>query len=138
MGNEKVKRKLVFGGLLILGLALAGCGDMSVEDGPNISVYGASSPPRVGEKLRAVSSGAEFTGDFIWEYSNKREGGFWGEIRVGSFNYGYPSGTGVVSNENDQEFTIGNWLIGYYLRVSRKTKAADNMQYSGILGRIQQ
>jgi hypothetical protein len=133
--------KLTLGALLVAGLILTGCDGLGGGIGePNISVYGASFPPRVGEKLRAFSSGAEFTGDsdFIWEYSDKREDGYWHEIRVGSVYYGY---YGTVSSENDKEFTIEEGLAGFYLRVRRKTKAADNMQgvwvYSDIIGRIQ-
>jgi secreted protein with Ig-like and vWFA domain len=136
-----MKGKLIPGALLVLGLVLVACdGINDSTGGPNISVYGSSRSPKVGETLRAFSSGAEFTGDFIWEWSAKREGSSWCEITVSSYYYGY-WGWGTVSEENDKKFTIGQGLVNYYLRVRRKTKDADNAQgvwvYSDILGRIQ-
>ncbi|MDR2552139.1 MAG: hypothetical protein LBD31_03095 [Treponema sp.] len=139
-----MKRALVFiGGLLAAGIALAGCDGVVGGSGePVIYVYGGSSPPKTGETLRAVSSGAGFTdnSDFIWEHVAARDDPQWYEIRVDSYFYG-PEKDGTVSSENDEEFTIGEGLAGMYLRVKRKTKATDTVQavwvYSGILGRIQ-
>jgi hypothetical protein len=136
---NKLKGKTGLGGLLVLGLVLASCGEIEAgAGGPVISVHGYSRFPKAGETLRAFSSGAEFTGDFIWEWSSKREDGFWYEITVSSYYYGY---YGTVSEENDRKFTIGEGLVNSYLRVRRKTKASGNAQsvwvYSDILGRIQ-
>jgi hypothetical protein len=133
-----MKKKWVLGGLLVLGLVLAACTE--AEDGPHITVYGGSFPPKVGETLRAFSSGAEFTGDsdFIWEFSDKRQDSPWYEILVNPPYYGY---YGTVSQENDKDFTIGTWLANLYLRARRKTKTTDSIQggwvYSEIIGRIQ-
>jgi hypothetical protein len=123
---------------LVCSLALAACNGIGSPIGaPHIDVYRGSRPPKAGEILHAIGTG-EFSGDFIWEYNDKREGGRWYEIRTGSIYYGY---YGAVSGENDKEFTIGEGLVNFYLRVKRKPKPADNIQnpwvYSGILGRIQ-
>jgi hypothetical protein len=140
--KQKQTAPLALTALLIIALVPASCGNISAYGSaePRITVYGGSSPSKVGETLRASSSGAEFTrdSDFIWEYSDKREGVNWHEIRTGSLYYGY---YGTVSGENDKEFTIGEGLADFYLRVRRQTKATDNTQsvwvYSDIVGRIQ-
>jgi hypothetical protein len=124
---------------LLAAALLAACNGISggSPGGAHIGVYRGSSPPKVGETLQALSTG-QFSGDFIWEFSDKREGGYWQEIRVGSWYYGY---YGTVSGDNDKDFTIGEGLTGFYLRVRRKTNPAGNMEsvwvYSDILGRIQ-
>jgi hypothetical protein len=135
----KQKLPLVIAALLTAAL-LAACEGINTSSGPCINVYGGSSPPKVGDKLRAFSSGGEFTGDFIWEWAIKRDTSRWYEITVLSDEYPYNYGT--LSGENDKEFTIGEGLADFYLRVRRKTKATDNKEstqvYSDVLGRIRQ
>jgi hypothetical protein len=124
---------------LLAAALLAACNGIGSGSpgGEHIGVYRGSRPPKVGETLQALSTG-QFSGDFIWEFSDKREDAYWHEIRVGSLYYGY---YGTVSGDNDKDFTIGEGLINLYLRVRRKTKPADNTEsvwvYSDILGRIQ-
>ncbi|MDR0302758.1 MAG: hypothetical protein LBI04_10665 [Treponema sp.] len=150
-----MKKRCVFGFIAMIIIAitvLAGCGGVNDNTGnPRINISGASYPdPKVGDKIRASGSGGKFinNSDYIWEFSDKRDSTRWAEIKVVSYydpyyhwvNYGY-NGTGTLSGQNDQEFTIGEGLEGFYLRAKRKAEATDDMPsdwvYSTILGRIQ-
>ncbi|MDR1278232.1 MAG: hypothetical protein LBK02_05735 [Treponema sp.] len=125
---------------LLAAVFLAACGGIGGNSpgGAHIGVYRGSRPPKVGESLHAISTGG-FSGDFIWEWAMKRDDSRWYEITV--FSDEYPYNYGTLSGNNDSEFTIGEGLVDFYLRVKRKTKDADNTQslwvYSDILGRIQ-
>ncbi|MDR2601597.1 MAG: hypothetical protein LBC53_03995 [Spirochaetaceae bacterium] len=135
--KNKRKARPLFASLFLAAL-LAACSMETGEGAARISVYGGSRPPKVGETLQAANSG-RFSGDFIWEWSIKRDDSPWREITVLSDEYPYNYGT--LSGGNDSKFTIGSDLVDFYIRVKRKTKAVDNAQsvwiYGEILGRVQ-